>query len=139
MRLLKVLAVIALALWLAYGSSVLAASPAPSRTLFGDPGSPGETLTVQQVLGIITGLACWVSEVALVLILGALAFYGLMFMWSQGNPAKMGEAKKALGWGIVGIFVIFGTYTIILTVARAVGPAAEGRINPIPINCSSFF
>ncbi len=118
------------------GSVVYAA---PSPTLFGEPGSPGETLTVQQVLGIITGLACWVSQVALVLILGALAFYGLTFMWSQGNPAKMGEAKKALGWGIVGVFVILGTYTIILTVARAVGPAAEGRINPIPINCSSFF
>ncbi len=138
MKFFKVLAVVALVVWLAYGPGVFLVS-GQETPLFGEPGSPGETLTVQQVLGIITGLACWFSEIAMVLILGALAFYALMFMWSQGNPAKMGEAKKALGWGIIGIFVIMGTYTIILTVARAVGPTAEGRINPIPINCSDFF
>ena len=115
-----------------------AVSPTPAQTLFGDPGSPGEDLTVQRVLGIITGLACWFTRVALVLVVGALAFYALMFFASQGNPEKMTDAKKALGWGIVGIFVILGTYTIILTVAAAVGPAARGRINPIPISCPSF-
>ena len=120
-----------------YATGVLAAAT-PSPTLFGDPGSPGESLTVQGVLGILTGLACWFTRVALLLVFGALAFFALMFFASQGNPAKMTDAKKALGWGIVGIFVILGTYTIILTVARAVGPIALSRINPIPISCPSF-
>ncbi|MEK7603758.1 MAG: hypothetical protein AAB461_01395 [Patescibacteria group bacterium] len=93
--------------------------------------APGINLTIQDVLGIITGLACWISSVALVLVVVAVIFYGVKFMMSQGDPTKLGDAKKSFLWGLVGIIVILGTYTIIATVANALG----GDYSFIPLSC----
>jgi hypothetical protein len=84
--------------------------------------APGvEDLSIQKVFGIIVGLACYLIQISIVLIVIAVIYYGFKFLISQGDPTKVGEAKKALGWGVVGIIVIFGTYTIIKTVNSAVG------------------
>jgi len=82
---------------------------------------PGIDLTIQDVVGIITGLACWFTRVALVLIVVFVIFYGLKFMVAQGDPTKLVEAKKSFLWGLVGVMVILGTYTIIATVANGLG------------------
>ena len=82
---------------------------------------PGIDFTIQDILGIITGLACWFTRVALVLIVVFVIFYGLKFMFAQGDPTKLGEAKKSFLWGLVGVMVILGTYTIIATVANGLG------------------
>ncbi len=54
-------------------------------------------------------------------------------MTAQGNATKYEEAKKSFTWGLVGVLVILGTYTIIATVANALG----ANYSPIPLNCSS--
>ena len=82
--------------------------------------SPGIDLTIEGLKEIIVGLACWFSSVALILIVIAVIFYGAMFLVSRGDPTKVGNARKALTWGIVGIIVILGTYTIIGSVQYAV-------------------
>lgn len=97
--------------------------------------APGRDLTIQDVFNIIVGLTCWLTRIAIFLIVIFLLYYGFLFMRAQGDPGKLGEAKKAFGWGLVGIIVILGTYSIIATVAYTVGGTAA-RINPIPINCS---
>lgn len=95
----------------------------------------GVDLTIQSIFGIITGLACWFTRFALVLMVVMIVLYGIKFMTAQGNPAKLDEAKKSLTWAIVGVLVIMGTYTIIATVANAVG----GDYTLIaPLNCSGF-
>jgi hypothetical protein len=48
-------------------------------------------------------------------------FYGIMFLKSRGSPQGMTQTKKALTWGIVGTLVIFGVFTIILSIAALVG------------------
>ena len=53
---------------------------------------------------------------------------------AQGNPTKYEEAKKSFTWGLVGVLVILGTYTIIATVANFLG----GNYSPIPLNCSGY-
>lgn len=100
-------------------------------------GAPGRDLTIKDVFNIIVGLTCWLTRMAIFLIVIFVMYYGFLFMKAQGDPAKVTEAKKAFLWGIVGIIVILGTYSIIATVAHTVGGTA-GRINPIPINCSGF-
>lgn len=95
------------------------------------PDAPGINLTIQDVLEIITGLACWISSAALVLVVVAVIYYGIKFMMSQGDPTKLGDAKKAFLWGLVGIVVILGTYTIIATVANPLG----GDYSFIPLSC----
>lgn len=98
-------------------------------------GYQGVDLTIQSVFGIITGLVCWFSRFALILIVIYIIIYGIKFMMAQGNETKYGEAKKAFTWGLVGVIVILGTYTIIATVANALG-ADYSLI--VPLNCSSY-
>ncbi len=96
--------------------------PTPKFLLYGvAAGQPGINLTIQDITGIITGLACWITRVALVFVVVAIVYYGVRFMTSQGDPTKLAEAKKSFLWGLVGIIVILGTYTIIATVANALG------------------
>lgn len=95
--------------------------------------SAGIDLTVQGVVGIITGLACWLTRAVMAVMVIMVIYYGLQFMWAQGNPAKVTKAKESLMWGIVGILVIMGTYTIIATVGNAFNPGSY--TNFIPIRC----
>ncbi len=95
--------------------------------------SLGVDLTIQSVFGIITGLACWFTRFALILMVVMIVFYGIKFMTAQGNQTKFDEAKKSFTWALVGVLVILGTYTIIATVANAVG---ANYTLLIPLNCS---
>ena len=98
-----------------------------------DDGYQGVDLTIQSVFGIITGLACWFTRFALILIVVYIVIYGIKFMMAQGNPTKYEEAKKSFTWGLVGVLVILGTYTIIATVANGLG-ADYSLI--VPLDCS---
>lgn len=92
---------------------------------------PGIDLTVQRVTEIITELACWFSRTALVFIVMAVVYYGVKFMMSKGDPTKLTEARKSFLWGLVGVAVILGTYTIIATIANALGL----DYNLLPLSC----
>lgn len=106
-----------------------------SVALAADSGYQGVNLTIQSVFGIITGLVCWFSRFALILIVAYIIIYGIKFMMAQGNATKYEEAKKAFTWGLVGVLVILGTYTIIATIANALG-ANYSLI--VPLNCSAY-
>src|SRR3989344_6789624 len=86
-----------------------------------DPQGSYEQFSIQWVFGIITGLACWFTRFALILMVVMIVFYGIKFMTSQGNQTKFDEAKKSFTWALVGVLVILGTYTIIATVANLLG------------------
>ena len=97
-------------------------------------GYQGVDLTIQGVFGIITGLACWFTRLALILVVVYIIIFGIKFMMAQGNPTKYEEAKKSFTWGLVGVLVILGTYTIIATIANALG----ANYSLIPLNCSGY-
>ena len=101
-----------------------------------EQGYQGIDLTIQSVFGIITGLACYFTRFALVLMVVMIVFYGIKFMTSQGNPTKFGEAKTSFIWALVGVLIILGTYTIIATVANALGGASYTLV--IPLNCQGY-
>ena len=121
------------------------------RTALADPisdpdfsSSPGIDLSIQSVFGIVQGLACWMSRFALVLMVGFIVWYGIQFLTSRGDPGRFGKAKTSLGYAVIGIVVIFATYTIIATVGYGVqsigGGDGSGWINYTPLgNCSQYF
>ena len=109
-------------------ATIIRASPSSTGQ-----GAPGVDLTIQKLFDIIVGLACYLIRISIILIVIAVLFYGFKFLISQGDLTKVGEAKKALGWGVIGILVIFSTYTIIKTVNVAVGGSAS---NITLLNCS---
>ena len=83
--------------------------------------APGVDLTIDGIKNIIKGLACWLVDIALILIVVAVVFYGIQFLISRGDPTKVTKARSSLSYGIVGIIVILGTYTIIASVANSIG------------------
>jgi|SRR3989344_6508231 len=95
--------------------------------------APGIDLTIDRVFEIIEGLACWITDVALVLIVIFVVYYGIMFLMSKGDPTKVTNARKAIGWGIVGILVILGTYTLI----ASIGSAISGDDFEFTLNCGN--
>lgn len=110
-----------------------AGGPAASSVGGAAQDQPGVDITIQQIRNAIITLVCWTTQIAIFIIVFFVLFYGWLFFKSQGNPTKTGEAWKALRYGLLGIIVILGAYTIIATVTNALG----GKANPIPINCSS--
>ncbi len=93
--------------------------------------APGIDLTFDRVIGILTSFTCWFTQIALLLTVGAIVVYGLQMAISRDNVEMFTKAKKSLGWAIVGAFVIFGVYTIIATVANAVG----AQVPALPLSC----
>jgi hypothetical protein len=93
----------------------------------------GVDLTIDGIFNIITGLACWLARIAGPLMVIAVVLYGLQMMWAQGDPSKFNEAKKSFFYALLGMLVIFGVYTIIATVANAVGNNSYHSL--LPLSC----
>lgn len=91
----------------------------------------GVDLTVDKVIETITRLVCWFAQAASTLMVIAIIYYGIRITMAGGDETKLTENKKALGWALVGLVVLLGSYVIIATVASAVG--ADTSI--IPLSC----
>ena len=84
-------------------------------------GFQGTDLSVTGLFSLLTSLTCYFIQFAIIMISVMIIVYGIMFLQSRGNPQGMMSSRKALAWGIVGGIVIFGVFTIILSVANLIG------------------
>ena len=103
-------------------------SPASAQTSIFTSGlddSPGAVATVTNLVKLIGSLACYFIRFGIIAAVIALVVYGIMYLKSRGNPQEFGGAKKAFSWALVGVAVIFGVFTIILTVSSLVGYGAS--------------
>lgn len=75
-------------------------------------------------INIINTLLGLLGLIALVMIL----IGGFKWMTSGGNEEKVGEAKKLLGAGVVGIIIILAAYAIANYVVTQVGGALEESV-----------
>lgn len=92
----------------------------------------GIDLSIQDVMDILTGLACWLLRVSFAVMVIFLVLAGLRFMNARGDPTRYTGAKKNFTHVLIGIIVIMGVYVIIATVATAVGRA---DFSLIPLVC----
>lgn len=76
-----------------------------------------EPTVADYVATIINALLALVGVVFVILII----YSGSSWMMSAGNPDKVGKAKKTLVYSIVGLFVVFASYSITLFVSNWVG------------------
>ena len=95
--------------------------------------SAWEKFKLQDVPLVLTRLACQITRLALFIIVAWLAYSGIMYFLSMGNPEAYGRAKNNFFWSLIGMLVIFGVYTIIITIATAVGYSG---LSLIPLKCS---
>lgn len=95
--------------------------------------APGQQLGVQWLFKLMGQLTCYFYQMAIIVFGVMLVIYGLMFFKSRGSPQGMTEARKALTTGLIGGFVIFAVFTIIMSVASFIG--ADSSILKI-VSCS---
>lgn len=69
----------------------------------------------------------------IVVVIGLVAS-GISIILSQGNPIAYGKAKKFLMYAIVGGLVIYGVYTIILSVSLLI--TGSTTLPWIPLTCT---
>lgn len=109
-------------------------SPRPSSSGLPGPQSIFDSLTLQSVPKILSGLACYFVRFALILVGIAVILAGIIFILARGNPTAFADAKKNLLYVIIGGLVIYGVYTIILSVSLIV--TGSTNLPWIPLTCS---
>ncbi len=119
-----------------FASLFFAAVPAFAATTNSLSNAPGIDLSIQNVFGIVNGLACWATRFVLVFIVIAIVWYGVQFMTSGGVPGKFEQAKKSLSYAIIGIIVVLGAQTIIATIAHGINPTGPNAF--FALNCSAY-
>ena len=74
-----------------------------------------------------------------------IVWYGFQMMAAQANETKFKDARKSLGYAVVGMIVILGAYTIIATVGNAINAASPGQPELaakytlfVPLSCSGY-
>lgn len=121
---------------------VLAATTEMNNSL---SNAPGVNLTIQSLFGIVEGLACWATRFVTVVMVVMIIWYGFQMMAAQSNETKFKDARKSLGYAVVGMIVILGAYTIIATVGNAINAAGPG--SPalaakyslfVPLSCAGY-
>lgn len=92
----------------------------------------GADLTVQGVINIFQGLACYAFNIAFSVLIIAIIISGIRYMAAGGSSEKAGKAKKNFFNVLIGGLVILGVSVIITSVAAAVGSS----FNAIPLVCN---
>lgn len=105
------------------GGLYLSAVPIMTRAASMDESlnnAPGVNLTIQSLFGIVKGLACWATRFVTIVMVVMIVWYGFQMMVAQSNETKFRDARKSLGYAVVGMIVILGAYTIIATVGNTI-------------------
>lgn len=69
---------------------------------------------------IIAGIIEFILPVAAGVAVLAVMYAGVLYITSQGDPEKVGKAKKALLWAIVGVIIIVLSYAIVIMINNVV-------------------
>jgi len=72
--------------------------------------------TITEVVNVLMGFLGIIAVI--VILLG-----GFKWMTAMGNEEKVGEAKKLIGAGIVGLVIILAAYAIAIYVINTIGSA----------------
>lgn len=91
-------------------------------TLLGNIGCISDgNCSATDIRNVIINLAGIILAVTGSLSLLAFVIGGIMFLVSSGSSEMVGQAKKTITGAIIGMAIVFGSYTIITFVLKAMG------------------
>lgn len=65
---------------------------------------------------IIDVLAFFIAVVAAPISITMIIWSGIQFLFAQGNPEKIGRAKRTFYWTIIGVAIVIGVFAILATI-----------------------
>jgi len=77
---------------------------------------------IQQLLAVILSAIVQISIPFLVL---AIMWVGFLFVAARGNPEKLGQAKQALGYTLLGALIILGAQTLSVVLSGTIRQLTE--------------
>ncbi len=89
----------------------------PTRPIPGAGSNPTNLLELRELLSIVGNFFVMIAPVLLVI---ALIYSGMLFMSAGASGAMVAKAKAALGYGILGGFIVFAAGVIINTIMAVV-------------------
>jgi len=92
-----------------------------------------ETFDLWKIPKILSGLACYGIRFAIILFAIVVVYAGIKFLFSRGNPTEFSQARKIFLTVLVGGLVVFGVYTIILSLGALFG--YTDSLPYLPLNC----
>ena len=92
-----------------------------------------ENFTLQKIPIILSKLGCYFIQFALILFGVWILYVGIRFLMSRGDATGYGQAKKTFIYSLVGGLIVYGVYTIIVSVLSFFG---YGGLPWIPLSCS---
>lgn len=84
---------------------------APTATI--NPGEGAVSLLDNAFRGIIIPFLAAIA-------VGAVIYSGVMIMTSQGDPQKLGKAKKTLLYAIIGVILVVLSYAIVIALSQVI-------------------
>ena len=139
-----IIAVLLLSLLSVGVSQVAFANSPTSRTSVGDSGtqpgtrvgdSSGRTFTLSNPLSNVNSIGALVNKfveiLSYILIIFAvlmIVYTGLQFILARGNPEKMKEEGKRLGYILIGVALVIGARILVMVVINTL--QATGTVNP---------
>ncbi len=94
--------------------------------------NPYANLSIQDVIHIFSGFACWLVSIIVAVMVIFIVVAGVRFMMAGGESEKITSAKKNFYGLLIGILVIFGVNVILQSVATNLGSTT----NLIPFTCT---
>jgi cell division protein FtsW (lipid II flippase) len=89
-------------------------------TVLPSPGASPGGFTYQRLVTIAWELVRILLLLGEAIAVGFIVFYGIRMVTARGNPEAFSEAKRNLIWAAVGVAVMFGAYTIVVSLRSAV-------------------
>ena len=91
-----------------------------------------ESFTLWQIPTILARLGCYFFQFAGIIFVIWIVYVGVKFIQSRGDPTAFSDAKKTFFYSLLGGLIIYGVYTIILSVAALFGAT---HLPWIPLSC----
>ncbi|OGN07418.1 MAG: hypothetical protein A3B86_01565 [Candidatus Yanofskybacteria bacterium RIFCSPHIGHO2_02_FULL_38_22b] len=92
-----------------------------------------ESFTLWQIPLILSRLSCYFFQFAGIIFVIWIIYVGIKFLLARGNPTAFSETRKTFLYSLLGGLIIYGVYTIILSVAALFGVSS---LSWIPLSCS---
>lgn len=83
-------------------------------------------LKFNDISGFVAGALRVLVMVALPIITLFVVYSGFLFVTAQGNPGKLGEAKRNFLWVIIGALLIMGAWIIATLIGGTVSQLTSG-------------
>jgi hypothetical protein len=91
---------------------------------------------INSFCGLIKALLTAIIAIGIPVAVLFIVFAGFKFVIAMGNPSKLGEARRNLGYTLAGIGIFLGAWLLAMVIANTVNALGAGSSQSQIISCN---